>query len=232
MVFMGSLVFLPLYIQLGQGVAATTSGLSMLAMMAGMLSSSAISGQLVSRTGHYKPVMIAGAAIMIAGLFFMSRVGFDTTTADLCWRLLLIGIGMGPPMSTFNLAVQNALPSQQIGVATSSTQFFRQIGSTVGVALFGAVLAHNLTVELAHHRPASTAQVQTLDLSDLQRFARLRSNEDVLQGQGEGVSVDKHSRRIVSQALADVFKVGLALTVLAFALVLMVPGLKLHGRHG
>jgi len=114
MVFMGSLVFLPLYIQVGQGVAATTSGLSMLAMMAGMLSSSAISGQMVSRTGQYKPIMVAGAAIMIAGVFFVSRVGSDTTTADLCWRLLLIGIGMGPPMSTFNLAVQNALPSRGI----------------------------------------------------------------------------------------------------------------------
>jgi EmrB/QacA subfamily drug resistance transporter len=230
MPFMGSVAFLPLYIQLGQGVPATTSGISMLAMMVGMLSSSAICGQIVSHTGHYKSLIVAGSAMLVLAFFVVSRVGPHTTTADLCWRVLLIGIGMGPSISTFNLVVQNALPRQQIGVATASTQFFRQIGSTVGVAIFGTVLANHFSNGLAQ-RPASNPPARMLRLSDLALRLRTESAQRGALRLGKPPQVEGGVRELVSRAFNGVFKIGFTLSILALGLVVLIPALPLEGSE-
>ena len=152
MAFMGSVAFLPLYLQLGEGLKATASGLAMVPMMVGMIASSTVCGQIINKTGQYKPIMIGGSVMLIAGLFLISRAGPGGGQLDIAWRVLVMGIGLGPSMSTFNIAVQNAVPQNQLGVATSSSQFFRQIGGTVGVALFGAVLIHSFATEAAKLR--------------------------------------------------------------------------------
>ncbi|MDB5456079.1 MAG: drug resistance transporter, EmrB/QacA subfamily, partial [Caulobacter sp.] len=144
MAFLGVVTFLPLYMQLGMGVDATTSGLAILPLMGGLIISSTVAGQLVSRLGRYKPLMIAGAVLLLVGVWLLSRVTIHTTLPDLCWRMLIVGLGLGPGQSLFGLAAQNAVSPRDIGVATSSNQFFRQIGSTIGVALFGALLTHRL----------------------------------------------------------------------------------------
>src|SRR3990167_7970094 len=176
MALMGVSSFLPLYMQVGQGIPATASGLTMLALMGGFVLSSTICRQLVTRTGHFKPFMVGGGATLVLGAVLLCFIGPDTSMLDLAWRLLIFGIGLGPGQSLFSLAVQNAVPFHQLGVATSSGQFVRQIGSTMGVALFGALLTSGLATELAKHTPAEPgAVVRHLELSDLQKMAMERN---------------------------------------------------------
>jgi len=153
MAFIGIVMFLPLFMQTVQGISATNSGLSMLPLMAGLISSSIVSGLLVARTGNYKGFLIGGSVVIMIGVFFLSRIGVETSRLDLAWRMFIVGLGLGPTMSMFNLAVQNAVPMNQIGVATSSSQFFRQIGTTIGAAVFGTLLINNLQTELPRYLP-------------------------------------------------------------------------------
>lgn len=233
MAFMGSTSFLPLYIQIGLGVSATRSGMTMLALMLGLLSSSTICGQLVTRTGKLKPFMIGGGVVLMTGVALLCTIGPDTTLLDLVWRLALVGAGLGPGQSLFTLAVQNAVPPHQIGVATSSSQFVRQLGSTIGVAVFGAVLTSGLAAELTRHTPPG-AHVQQLELSDLQRMAVER---DLHPEQAAARAADPQAQaedRIVRQSfsVAIVRGMGFSLIVLAaaFVLIWLIPSAPLRGR--
>ena len=235
MAFMGVTSFLPLYMQVGQGVPATRSGLTMLALMVGLIASSTINGQLVTRTGRYKPFMIGGGAILIVGVFTLCFIGPDTGTLDLAWRLLLVGIGLGPGQSLFSLAVQNAVPMHQLGVATSSGQFVRQIGSTMGVALFGAILTSSLASELVRLGEANpAAHVQKLELSDLQRMAMERDAHPELAAVRAADPVASATDQIVRQSFSTAVVHGiifsLAILVVGFLLMLMVPVMPLRER--
>jgi EmrB/QacA subfamily drug resistance transporter len=231
--FMGGVTFLPLYMQLGQGVAATTSGLSMLPMMLGMIAASTVSGQAITKTGKYKPFMIFGAAMMTVALFLISRVTAHTTSLDLAWRMLLLGFGLGPSMSTFNIAIQNALPRNQVGVATSATQFFRQIGGTVGVAVFGAILTRNLAAYAPRLPATANSPAHVMDLSDLQRMAVGAAGDAApVASASAPVVVDQAVRDVVVHAITGLFTVGMAIGVVALLLVLLIPVLPLENRRG
>jgi EmrB/QacA subfamily drug resistance transporter len=172
MAFFGVVMFMPLYMQLVLGVNATKSGFSMLPLMLGIMGAAMISGRLVRRTGHYKPIMIFGCITLIVGVILLMQIGPDTTIQQLNWRMLLVGLGLGPAQSLYSLAAQNAAPVQQMGIATSSSQFFRQIGSTVGIAIFGTVLTHNLVRELPKAVPEmSTVFAGKIDLGRMQAQA-------------------------------------------------------------
>jgi MFS family permease len=232
--FMGSVTFLPLYMQLGQGVAATTSGLSMVPMMVGLIAASTVSGHAITRTGQYKPFMIGGTIMLSVALFLISRVTAQTSTWDLAWRMLLMGFGLGPSMSTFNIAIQNAVPRNQIGVSTSATQFFRQIGGTVGVAIFGTLLTHNLAADAARLPSAAGAPAHAMDLSDLQRLAVGSTGEaaSTTAHASAPVVVDVAVREVVVHAITGLFAVGMMVAIAAFLLVLLIPVLPLEARRG
>ncbi len=170
MAFLGVVMFMPLFMQVVLGVNATNSGFSMFPLMLGLMIGSILSGRVVSRTGRYKPFMVGGAAVLIAGVFLLGGIGPETTQLELAWRMVVVGLGLGPSQSLVNLIVQAAFPPQQIGVATSSTQFFRQIGNTVGVAIFGTLLTLNLTAELPRQLPPmpSSAGSPAFDMSQAQ----------------------------------------------------------------
>ncbi|MBN9320035.1 MAG: MFS transporter [Caulobacterales bacterium 68-7] len=209
--FMGVVSFLPLYMQLGQGVSPTKSGLSILPLMGGLILSSTISGQLVSKTGRYKPFMFIGAGLLFLGILALSRVTVDTTTLDLSWRLAVMGLGLGPGMSLYAMAAQNAVPVDRIGVATSSNQFFRQIGSTVGVAVFGALLTHSLG-----------SAAGGLDLGQLEGLA-LKA--------GAGTGVDPALRIAISHAITGLFVAALFVVAAAVAVIVFIPELPLRSRQ-
>jgi EmrB/QacA subfamily drug resistance transporter len=215
MAFLGVVTFLPLYMQLGLGVDATTSGLAILPLMAGLIVSSTIAGQLVSRIGRYKPLMITGAVLLIIGVWLLSRVTNHTTLPDLCWRMAIVGLGLGPGQSLFNLAAQNAVEPRDIGVATSSNQFFRQIGSTIGVALFGALLTHRL---------ASLGQ--GADLGALQGLALKATATG-----GARHAVDGALSLAMTHAITGVFAAGLAVIVLGLVVILFIPELPLRSHQ-
>ncbi len=153
MAFLGVVMFLPLFMQTVLGISATNSGFSLLPLMAGLILASIVSGQLVARTGNYKPFMIGGGVILIVGVWLLTGIGVNTTVWDLAWRMFIVGLGLGPSQSLYNLAVQNAVPMTQMGIATSSSQFFRQIGSTIGTAIFGTLLLSNLQTQLPKYLP-------------------------------------------------------------------------------
>lgn len=234
MAFMGVTAFLPLYMQVGQGVPATRSGLTMLALMGGLVASSTVNGQFVTRTGRYKPFMIGGGVVLMIGVGLLCFIGPDTSTLDLTWRLLIVGVGLGPGQSLFNIAVQNAVPIHQLGVATSSGQFVRQIGSTMGVALFGALLTAGLSSELAHRAPPDPAHaVRALDLSDLQRMAverQTRPAEADAPADPQAQAMERMVRESFSVAIVHGMAFSLAILVGGFILMLMIPALPLRER--
>jgi len=169
MSFLGVIMFMPLFMQVVLGVNATNSGFSMFPLMVGLMAGSIVSGRMVSRNGQYKPYLVGGAFILLIGVFLLSRIGPETGLLDLALRMVVVGIGLGPSQSLVNLVVQSAFPISQIGVATSSTQFFRQIGNTVGVAIFGTLLTLNLTAELPKQLPMMvSASGQGMDMSQAQ----------------------------------------------------------------
>jgi EmrB/QacA subfamily drug resistance transporter len=178
--FLGVVMFMPLYMQVVQGINATQSGFSLLPLMGGLIVSSIVCGRLVTRTGRYKPFMIAGGVVLIAGVIALTGIGPDTTTRDLAWRLALTGVGLGPAQTLFSLVIQNSAPPAEIGVATSMGQFSRQMGATLGVAIFGTFLIHGLTEELPKHVPMLPGMSeQNIDLAHAQSQAM---NANVIRG--------------------------------------------------
>ena len=214
MSFMSTVAFLPLFMQLGQGVGATTSGLSMLPMMAGIMASSILSGRLVSKTGTYKAYMISGVVVTALGIWLLSQMNAETSRLDLAWRMLVLGIGLGPGQSLFSLAVQNAMPISRLGVVTSSSQFFRQIGSTIGVAVFGTVLTNHLNAGLGKIMPGA-------DVGTLQGIGAQAAG-------GGGMAMPPLVRDIIATAITDTFAVGLWVLAAALAVVFLIPRIPMR----
>ncbi|CAN5259014.1 N/A [soil metagenome] len=228
MAFMGMVSFLPLYMQLGLGLSATTSGLAMTPLTVGLIAASTVSGFVVNRLGRYKEVMVGGAAATALAAFLLSRTPPDATLFDLMWRVTLLGLGLGPAQSVFNLAAQNAVERRQLGVATSAGQFFRQVGSTVGVAVFGAVMTHNLAAP-PPVAGAPAAQVRALSLADLEKLAVAGRTADAGAAPA-GAAVDPRVRETVTNAIQGVIFTGFIVCLLGLLSTLLVPALPLQAR--
>jgi EmrB/QacA subfamily drug resistance transporter len=153
----GSVTYLPVFLQVVSHASPTASGLQMLPMMAGMLATSILSGQLISRTGRYKVFPVAGTAVMTAGLFLLSRLGADSGRTQVMLMMLVVGLGLGMVMQVLVIAVQNAVEYTDLGVATSGVTLFRLIGGSVGTAALGAIFSARLTRAMAHLLPGGVA---------------------------------------------------------------------------
>jgi EmrB/QacA subfamily drug resistance transporter len=149
MAMFGAIIFIPLYLQLVYGASPTNSGLRMLPLMAGLLVAAVASGQVISRIGRYKVFPIAGTAILTVGMFLLSRLGIGTAPWIASVYMLVVGVGIGLVMQVLVLVVQNDAQPQDIGVVTSTATFFRSVGGSFGVAIFGAIFASRLSSELA-----------------------------------------------------------------------------------
>lgn len=165
--FLGIVMFLPLFMQLVLGVSATNSGFTLLPLMSGMIVSSFLAGLLVTKTGRYKPIMIGGSIILLVGALLLTGISLDSTLFGLGWRMVIVGVGLGPAQSLFTLAVQNSVPFARMGVATSASQFFRQIGSVIGLAVFGTLLTMGVQREVPKYVPAIAGVSQVFDLGSL-----------------------------------------------------------------
>src|SRR6266508_2160776 len=152
-VLFGSIVFLPLFLQVSKGMSATNSGLLVLPLMLGVLVASIASGRLVTRTGRYKLFPIVGTALMTVAFWLLSLLRVSTPPVLVIGEMVLLGIGIGPLMQVLILASQNAVPQRHLGLVTSLAQFFRELGGTFGVALFGAIFSARLSAELAGRLP-------------------------------------------------------------------------------
>ena len=136
----GAISTVPLYLQLVKGSTPTESGFQLLPMILGLMISSIVSGQLISRTGRYKIFPIIGTGFMVVGFLIFTTIKADTNYLVLASAMLLVGLGLGQLMQTLTIASQNAVGARDIGVATSSSTFFRQVGGTLGVAVIFSVV--------------------------------------------------------------------------------------------
>jgi len=150
----GSVIYFPLYLQVVKGVSPTASGMQMVPMMGGMLVTSIVSGQLISRTGRYKIFPVLGIAVMTIGLFMLARLTPATSNAVASLLMLVLGVGLGMVMQVLVIAVQNDVEYRDLGVATSGATLFRLIGGSLGTAILGAIFAARLAANLARLLPA------------------------------------------------------------------------------
>ncbi|WP_406407463.1 MFS transporter [Streptomyces halstedii] len=145
---LGAMIYLPTYLQYVDGDSATLSGVRTLPLVIGLLAASVFSGNVVSKTGHYRLFPVAGSLVMAAGLFLLSRMGPDSGV----WReslfMLVLGIGIGLSMQVLTIAVQNTVDYSDLGTATSGVTFFRTLGSSFGTAVFGTIYANALRPNL------------------------------------------------------------------------------------
>lgn len=149
----GGIVYLPLYLQTVHGASPTMSGLQLLPLMAGVLSMSILSGVLITRTGKYKLFPIIGTGVMALGLYLLSRMSSTTSIGVASVYMLVLGLGLGSVMQVLIIAVQNAVPYRHLGTATSSATFFRSIGGSFGVAVFGGIFNSALIRNLPKYVP-------------------------------------------------------------------------------
>jgi EmrB/QacA subfamily drug resistance transporter len=144
MAMFGTISYVPLFVQGVIGTSATSSGVVLTPLMLGAVTTSILTGQLVSRTGRYRWNAILGPLVLTAGMVLLWRMSVTTTNAQAARNMVIAGIGIGSMMQVFVLSVQNAVSRAHIGSATALTQFGRQIGATLGVTIMGAIVNHGL----------------------------------------------------------------------------------------
>jgi EmrB/QacA subfamily drug resistance transporter len=212
----GAIVYMPLYLQIVKGEGATNSGLQLTPMMLGLLLTSIASGFLISRFGRYKPFPIVGTVIMTAGLVLLWRLGPGSSLLNASVDMLVVGLGIGMVMQVLVLAVQNSVEHQFLGVATSGAILFRQIGGSIGIALFGAVFANRLHSHLAEQLPGVTLP-KTPSPKVIQSLPPSMHHAYALA---------------VSDSLRPVFLIGAVIGVAAFLLTWLLSEMPLRRSTG
>lgn len=193
----GAIIYLPLYIQGVQGGSAAASSFVLTPLMGGLVLSSTLAGLLVTRTGRYKVYILSGLATMVVAFYLLSTMDTATPIWLTTAYTVLLGLGIGPTNSLFMLAVQNALPGDKLGVVTSANQFFRQIGGTVGVTVFGAIVAASVRTRLATGLPEPLRSLSPETLTNL-------TSPNLLTDPG---ALERTQRQVEAVANPDVFDV-------------------------
>jgi EmrB/QacA subfamily drug resistance transporter len=214
----GAISFLPLYMQDVKGLSPTISGLRLAPLMAGLLVTSVGSGQIISRWGRYKVFPVVGTAVMTVGLFLLSRVGATTGWFSLSLAMVVLGLGIGMVLQVLVIAVQNAVSYSDLGTATSGTTFFRSIGASFGVAIFGAIFSNTLVGNIRHA------------LGHVRLPARLSLTAGVTPAQIR--TLPPVVRHVIvtaySSSLQTVFLTAVPVALVAFALTWILPEVPLR----
>ena len=226
---MGSLVYLSVYLQFVAGYSPTKAGLALLPMMLGVGPAAMITGITISKIGKYKPFPIAGSGIAVIGMFLMSRMGVNTSATERGVYMLILGLGLGMTMPVLTLAVQNALPFKDIGTGTSSNLFFRNMGSSFGTAIFGAILSNRLASYLKHDLPSSLSGSLT---SSGGGTSLSRSTLETASAQAAAHHVFPDLSSVVlrdfTDAMSVVFATAAGIMVVAFVLSLFLKQVELR----
>lgn len=199
-------------------MSPTESGLGLIPLVMGILTTVTGSGQLMTKTGRYKVFPIVGASIVVVALFLLSRLGTDTPYWYAGLSMFLMGTGLGLGMQVIVTAVQNAVPHEHMGTSSSSVIFFRQMGGAFGTALFGAILSTRLTHHLADSLPAG--QASTGDMTN---------SADAIKALPEpihGIVVDGFA-----DSLQDVFLSAVPVAVIALLASLFIKEIRLRSRY-
>jgi EmrB/QacA subfamily drug resistance transporter len=237
----GGMISLPLVLQIVYGATATEAGYLMIPMVMGLMISSIMSGQITGKTGKYKIFMVLGTALMSISFLYLSTLVYTWAIWQISIGMVIMGLGLGQMMQTLTIASQNAVEAKDIGVATSSSTFFRQMGGTLGVAVFLSILFNSLAdkgAEIgAKIQAAITANPALLNNP---RNAVFTSGQDV----SELIQSDSSFLKTASPELADpikqafaestasVFIAASAVVITAFALSLFIKEVALRTKSG
>ncbi|MEV4760557.1 MDR family MFS transporter [Micromonospora sp. NPDC049559] len=229
LVMFGSIIFIPLYLQIVKGASPTDSGLLMLPMMAGIIVTSVLTGRAISQIGRYKWFPVAGAAVLVLGMLLFTQLQVRTSLVLAFFYMVVIGIGLGLCMQSLVLAVQNAVEPRDLGSGTSAATFFRSLGGSFGVAILGTVLSTRLASAMAERLPGALAQLSPAQQAQVGRG-------------GPNISINEPSRilalpgpvRLAIQesfvtALHVVFLVAGLIAIAAVAVTLAMPNRELRG---
>jgi EmrB/QacA subfamily drug resistance transporter len=209
----GAITYLPLYLQIVKGRSPTTSGLLLTPLMAGLLVTSIGSGQLISRFGRYKPFPVAGTALMTVAMYLLSGISVSTPISRTALYLVVLGLGLGMTMQVLVLAAQNAVPYELLGVATSGSTLFRQVGGSIGVSVFGAIFANRLATDLATTLPRGAVIPKAADPALIERLPP---------------AVHTAYIHAFASSLRPVFAAAAAVSVVAFLLTWLLPEVPLR----
>lgn len=241
----GGIVFIPLYFQGVLGSSATRSGSFLTPMMLGLVGGSLISGQVLSRTGgHYRIQGIFGLAVVAAALFLLSEMTVNTSHSRAVFNIVLLGFGLGCTMPLYVIAMQNAVSYEMLGVATSSTVFFRQMGGVFGLAIFNTIMTHRFSTEFAGNlhpdakapitpEPLNSLSNNPQALLDPEAKLQLKAVFDQAGPQGESLfhNVFDALREALNSAIAEVFFIALITVLVAWAINLFLKEIPLRKHH-
>jgi hypothetical protein len=178
----GSVTYLPTFLQVANGASASNSGLLLVPLMLGLLTASVGAGQVITRTGRYRLFPISGMAIASLGMFLLSTLGTDSSRWQSGFYMCMLGVGIGFTMQIMVLAAQNEAPAADLGVATSTVTFFRTVGGSVGVALFGALFNSRLSDLLGGAAPTGTTPEEIAQLPEAERAGMAGAFADAITG--------------------------------------------------
>ncbi len=243
----GGLAALPLYLQIVRGASPTESGLLLVPMTAGIMTGAIVAGQTISRTGRYKVFPIVGTALMFVAMVLLHGIGVDTPFWETAVFMVIFGLGLGNVMQPLTLAVQNAMPARDIGVATASATFFRQMGGTAGTAIFLSILFSTAPANIgtAFTDAAKTPAFQSAiaDPAVTSNPANAPVLAMIKGGGGTGSINDTSFLATVEPVLARPFKVGFSTSidqvfltgagviVVGFLILLFLPEIHLRSRE-
>lgn len=242
----GAIFFVPLLFQGVLGASPTASGSFLTPMMLGIVFGAATSGQVLSRTGgHYRIQGVLGLSVMLTGMFMLSQVSGDTTHAYALAGAVIMGIGLGTSFPLYTIAIQNGVPQQYLGIATSSAQFFRSVGGSIGLALFGSYMVRQFKSGMQTNLPDEAftavpprllegiidnpnALVSPEASADL--MARFAATGD--SGAALGVKVFEAIRESLAGAIGDVFFLAFLFVLVALVAAAFIREVPLRGRGG
>ncbi len=236
----GAIMFLPLFVQGVLGKSATNSGIILMPLMMGAIVTSIGAGQILSRTGKYKVIVIVGSILSAFGAYLLSRMGVATSGMTLVRNMVIMGLGLGVAMSAYTVIVQNQYPSHRLGEVTAGLQFFRSIGSTIGLAVFGTILNNQFAASMKTNLPAALQKYNGSAALDNPQVLLSPSASEKIHGmfskfgaQGEQLfhAFMNAVRLSLATAISDLFLLAAIVGVIGLVVVLFLREEPLRRTH-
>jgi EmrB/QacA subfamily drug resistance transporter len=235
----GIIIFLPLFVQTVMGKSASGSGMVITPLMLSFVFSSIIAGRIISATGKYKLLAIIGFLFVIAGTVLFYLMKADTSDINLILNLVVLGVGLGSTMPTFNIAIQNAFPQNMTGVVTGGVQFFRNMGSTIGAAIMGSVMMSRMKVHYTEaaasmgnmpngHNQSNIGKLMgnPMALKDPKALSEMKQKMSAVPGMYEHVIA--MIKVVMTNALHDVFFLSIISASIAFVFAVLLKEIPLR----
>ena len=223
----GAIIYIPVYAQGVLSVSATQSGAILIPLNVAMIVTSILMGVVITKTGNYKVILIVGSLMLLGGYVLLSMLTWQSNLWDLTLAMTIVGMGLGMCMQTYTLVVQNAVDRTELGVATAAVQFFRNVGSTIGIAVLGSIMSSAMVPKIQEHLPAGAKEMGGAMGADAGAGSALDPAK--LESLPEPIVDAIHQG--MGEAMHLVFVSGVPFVLAALVLALFVKQLTLRTTH-